>query len=162
MDRVRNLTADQDYRRYLAETEKREVDRLFCRHDFSHLLDVARIAWILCLEQGKDIARYVVYAAALLHDIGRFMQYDNPAVDHALASAELAGPLLDRHGFAEEETVFIREAIACHRLPPKQVEHPLGRILAEADDLSRRCVDCHAREGCYKVDRMAASLGIQY
>lgn len=161
MNRVRQLTADPDYGRYLRETEKHEKDRLYCRHDFSHLLDVARIAWILCLEQGLQVSRPVVYAAALLHDIGRFVQYYDSSVDHAEASAGLAAPLLGKYGFDANEITIIQQAIRSHRLPPEQVEDPLGVILAEADDLARRCFDCKAREGCYKFDRMAAA-GIQY
>lgn len=162
MDRIRKLTQDPDYLHYLSLTDNCEVNRPFCRHDFSHLLDVARIAWILCLERGLAVPRALVYAAALLHDVGRFAQYENGQVDHAAASAELAGQLLDRHGFDTEEIYTIRQAIRAHRKPPETVADPFGAVLAEADDLARPCFDCKARVGCYKADRMPTTGGIQY
>ena len=36
-----------------------------------HFLDVARLAWIAGLEQGLGLDKEIVYAAALLHDIGK-------------------------------------------------------------------------------------------
>ncbi|MCW3490517.1 HD domain-containing protein [Dethiobacter alkaliphilus] len=162
MDRVQKLTADPDYRRYLCVTAQYETERPFCRHDFNHLLDVARIAWILCLQRSIDIGQPVVYAAALLHDIGRFAQYEDKAVDHAAESARLAEPLLIKHGFTAAEISTILPAITAHRLPPETLEDPFSAVLAEADDLSRRCFDCTAQKGCYKFDRMATAKGIRY
>ena len=42
----------------------------------SHLMDVARIAYITCLEQNLGIEKDVIYGAAILHDIGKYAQYD--------------------------------------------------------------------------------------
>lgn len=162
MERVRKLMADPEYQRYLDQNAHHETDRTYCRHDFSHLLDVARITWILCLERGLDVSQHVAYAAALLHDIGRFFEYRHPEHDHAAVSASLAEPLLLKYGFFANEIEMIQHAILSHRLPPEKALNPLGAILAEADDLSRRCFDCKAQEGCYKVHRMAAAGGIQY
>lgn len=162
MERVRALTADPGYRRYLSLTEAHETDRIFCRHPFSHLLDTARIAWILCLERGLNFPQSVVYAAALLHDIGRFSQYEDTALDHANESARLAAPILKKHGFTQEEILTIQKAIRAHRLPPKTVTDPLGAILAEADDLSRPCYACTVKKDCYKFERMPAAKGILY
>ncbi|MDW7651365.1 MAG: HD domain-containing protein [Bacillota bacterium] len=162
MERVHNITADPDYRRYLSYTEKHEINRPYCRHDFAHLLSVARIAWILTLERKLAISRPVVYAAALLHDIARFAQYEDKAVDHAKAGAELAEPLLVKHGFTQSEISAIKNAICTHRLPPQDITDPFGAVLAEADDLSRECFACNAQSGCYKFDRMATARGIRY
>ena len=41
-----------------------------------HLLDVARLAWIFNLEANQEISKERIYAAALLHDIGRHIQYE--------------------------------------------------------------------------------------
>ncbi len=43
----------------------------YCRHGLEHLLDVARISYIQVLEDGLDYDENVLYAAALLHDIGK-------------------------------------------------------------------------------------------
>lgn len=42
----------------------------------SHLLDVARIAYIRNLEKGYGFRKDVIYAAAVLHDIGKALQYE--------------------------------------------------------------------------------------
>ncbi|HHW44335.1 MAG TPA: HD domain-containing protein, partial [Desulfotomaculum sp.] len=101
MQRVGRILADDFYRFCLAQNATREVDRPFCRHDFQHMLDVARISYILLVEsnqladfirryrlKNRQAAREVVYAAGLLHDMGRWQQYDH-GEDHALAGARL-------------------------------------------------------------------------
>lgn len=163
--RVGRILQDGFYRQYLAENAAREVDRPFCRHDFQHMLDVARISYILLVEGNElgELAREcgcaslqavkeVVYAAGLLHDIGRFQQYDC-GEDHAAAGARLACPILERAGFSPQEIEVITRAIAAHRRGDRW-GGLLGRILCRADDLARPCAFCAAKEGCYKAARM--------
>ncbi|MBS3886930.1 MAG: HD domain-containing protein [Firmicutes bacterium] len=162
MEVVQKLLQDPDYLYYLSLTKNYESGRRYCCHNFSHLLDVARIAWILCLERQIKLSRPVVYAAALLHDIGRFAQHEDESIDHAAESASLAEPLLTRHGFSAAETKLILQAILVHRQTPETVTDLLGAVLAEADDLSRLCYNCSAQAGCYKAKRMPTLNGIQY
>ncbi|MBS3897262.1 MAG: HD domain-containing protein [Dethiobacter sp.] len=162
MEAVQKLIQDHDYLYYLSLTKNYETDRRYCCHNFSHLLDVARIAWILCLERQISLPRSVVYAAALLHDIGRFAEHEDGRIDHAAKSASLAEPLLARHGFSLAETKLILQAILVHRQTPETVTDLLGAVLAEADDLSRLCYDCPAQAGCHKAKRMPTLGGIQY
>ena len=70
-----------------------EQDRIFCRHDTTHFLDVARIAYIENLENGLGLAKEEIYAAALLHDIGRHLQYTR-GIPHEQASAMEAEGIL--------------------------------------------------------------------
>lgn len=162
MERVQRLLSDPHFRDYLRLTEQHEEQRSFCRHNLSHLLDVARIAWILCLERKLEIARPLVYAAALLHDIGRFLQYEDDSKDHAKESALLAAPLLIRHGFSEAEKEAVLQAIKAHRQPPCELADPLSALLAEADDLSRCCFECAAQAECRKFARMPAAQKVHY
>ena len=46
MDRVNAILKHKTYRKYYDQIEKIEKDRIFCRHQMPHLLDVARIAYI--------------------------------------------------------------------------------------------------------------------
>lgn len=57
------------YQKYYRENEKIEHDREFCCHQITHLLDVARIAYIKNLEAGLGIDKELIYTAAILHDI---------------------------------------------------------------------------------------------
>ena len=52
-----------------------EQERIFCCHQMNHLLDTARIAYILSLERGIGISKEAIYAAAILHDIEKGRQY---------------------------------------------------------------------------------------
>ena len=60
----------------------------------SHLLDVARIAYIRNLEKGYGFRKDVIYAAAVLHDIGKALQYEEK-VPHEIAGERIAGEILD-------------------------------------------------------------------
>ena len=61
----------------VSDIEHSEKDRKFCRHGREHLLDTARIAYIFSLEENlnMNISKEIIYAAALLHDIGRSEAY---------------------------------------------------------------------------------------
>ena len=125
-----------------------EAERAFCRHDLTHLLDVARLMWIDVLEKGLDLDRETVYAAALLHDLGRAEQMQN-GVPHEQASAFLAARILPDAGFTAEETKTVIADIRCHRgSTPADARETLGEILYRADKACRLCWRCGAREAC--------------
>ena len=71
MDRVNRILHNPRYRECVEKNRKYEEERIFCRHDMSHFLDVARLSWIENLEKGLGIEKELIYAAALLHDCGR-------------------------------------------------------------------------------------------
>ena len=62
---------------------------------WSIFLDVARLMYIRSLEEGEIVNREVIYAAALLHDLGRGMQY-REGIPHQEAGVLLARELLPR------------------------------------------------------------------
>ena len=122
-----------------------ETDRTFCRHTMEHLLDVARLMYIYRLEDGADLPRDVIYAAALLHDIGRYEQM-TAGTPHEIAGARLAGEILWDCGFESREIVQIQRAILAHRQNGE--EDPLSRYLYRADKQSRPCYACAAAADC--------------
>ena len=67
MDRVNAVICHPLYLEYYHRLERAEKERIFCRHQMSHLLDVARIAYIRNLEKGYGFRKDVIYAAAVLH-----------------------------------------------------------------------------------------------
>lgn len=158
MERVDNILQNKKYRKYLKKNKKAEKNRIFCRHDMVHFLDVARIAWILNLEKNLEIQKDVVYGAALLHDIGRYKQYAD-GVPHEKASAELAPEILKECGYTKEETVLIIEAIRRHRDKTVAEENNLTGILYTADKASRPCFSCEAEVLCnWKKDKKNKSI----
>lgn len=150
MERVNRIYRHTVYQKELASIEEAERDRLYCGHDMQHFMDVARICMILNDEQGCGFEKEVIYATALLHDIGRGREY-REGVSHDLASAALAEELLPECGYTEEETTYICEAIRGHRLSTDgtTVRTLLGELLHKADHLSRSCYSCPAEGTCY-------------
>lgn len=124
-----------------------ERSRRFCLHQISHQLDVARIAYIRALERKMSFRKEVIYAAALLHDIGKAVQYEE-GEPHEIAGARIATDILnDIPGFSALEKTAIVAAIAQHRRYSDD-SSPLGKLLFEADKASRPCFACPMREEC--------------
>ncbi|MEL7657043.1 MAG: HD domain-containing protein [Bacillota bacterium] len=147
MQRINSILNDSEYLNYLKKNIEAEADRIYCRHDLAHFLDVSRIAYIISLEEKLNIDKEILYAMGLLHDIGRWMEYEN-GIDHAVASKELAAGILQRCEFTGIEINEILAAIEGHR--NKGDASLLADILYRADKLSRNCVLCNARITCKK------------
>ena len=147
MERIDKILKHDLFIRYLAMNEEAEKERKFCGHTMTHFLDVARIAMILNLEQRLEIPQDIVYATALLHDIGRHVQYEN-GKPHEIASAKLAPKILKECGFDDKETDVIISAILTHRDKIEAEKLNLNKILYQADKWSRPCFACKAKKDC--------------
>ena len=147
MDRVDFIFENPKYQEYIDKIKQAEEDRIFCLHNMSHFMDVARIAYNINLEEGLEISKELIYATALLHDIGRIEQYEN-GTPHELASAELAPEILTEIGFGEQEQEEILRAIREHRNKDIAKEKSLAGIIYRADKLSRPCFACEAESKC--------------
>lgn len=139
MTRINRLLTDPDFLAYLENTKECEADRVYCRHDLTHALDVARIAYVLCLEETAGLDKELVFAAALVHDLGRWMEYRD-SIPHDAAGVHLAEGLLKKSGFGDHEIGAILEAIGRHR--DGGGASALSGLLYRADKLSRNCVSC--------------------
>ncbi|WP_407305874.1 HD domain-containing protein [Desulfosporosinus sp. SB140] len=152
MARINKLVDHEDYISYLAMIDQLEKKRYFCKHGFEHGLNVARITYAYILEQGvMVISKEAVYAAAFLHDIGRWVEYQT-GEDHAEASARLALPLLKACEFNSEEIDLILRGIREHRQHSAENLSLLGKALVLADDWARNCRNCLAQDQCYKFN----------
>lgn len=147
MERVNRILEHPMYQEYLARNERAEASRCFCHHHMGHFLDVARIAVILNMTEGYGIEKEQIYAAALLHDIGRWMQYED-GTPHEKASVMLAPEILKSCGFTEEEAAGILRAIENHRNEWIREEKSLSGLLYRADKLSRPCYFCKMEKEC--------------
>lgn len=160
MPAVEQIRRHPAYREHLTRVVELESERVFCRHGMEHLLDTARIAYILDLERNLGFPKELVYAAALLHDVGKADQYET-GVPHEQAGAAIAACILaDIDGFDDEQKAAIVEAVREHRRP-SDAASALGKLLCEADKASRACYACSAREGCsWSCEKMNAGVGI--
>ena len=188
VDAVWNHPVYQERYRALQRAER---DRAFCSHDLQHFLDVARIAWTVLLERGvaapyadalsggdaadggvmvvdaaadaqcPKVARDVVYAAALLHDIGRADEYEG-GEPHDIAgpriAAEILGTVEQDKRFSSGECEQVLAAIAHHRTSAGCAggasaegvcsAGALADALRYADKAARACYACPARGLC--------------
>lgn len=148
MKRINQILEHPVYQQKQKRIDELEENRLFCKHGVDHALDVARILYILVLENQASYQKDVVYAAALLHDLGRCDQYEK-GIPHHEASAKIAEPILKDCGYQEEEIIWIVDAIRAHEFRESTDENSLKELLFRADKLSRNCFDCKVEKDCY-------------
>lgn len=147
MKRIDRIISNEEFQRNLKEIGRLEENRIFCKHQLEHLLDVARVAMIINLEENDGVPKELIYATALLHDIGRNEQYLK-GVPHEEASARIALAILQDSGFTEEEITEIVGAISNHRLAEPVKEKSLSGLIYRADKVSRPCFLCDAVQEC--------------
>ncbi len=148
MKKIDDLLSNGKFRERLDIIKEAETDRKFCLHDLSHLLDVARICYIINLEEDFCYNKEVIYAMALLHDIGRNSEYEKE-MSHHEAGAVIAREILNEIDFWEDEIGLICDAIKKHKDASDMYKDSLGYILYRADKLSRNCFDCKMYDECY-------------
>ncbi len=147
MPQLEAIRNHPDFIDHMGRIARSEADRLYCKHDMSHLLDVARIAYIRSLERKLPFRKEAVYAAALLHDVGKAEQYEHGEA-HEVAGIRIATTILmDVDGFSALEKTAIVAAVAQHR-HYDEASSPLGKLLFEADKSSRACFCCSHRDTC--------------
>ena len=147
MKKIDFILKNEVFNKSLEEVAFLERDRIFCRHGFDHLLDVARIAWILNLEHGAPYSKEMIYAVGLLHDVGKYLQYTEK-IPHHISGARMAEPILSQAGFDADEIRIMVQAIYHHRKPVTEDKKSLDYILYTADKMSRRCYCCPAADRC--------------
>lgn len=146
MERIQPILNHPLHRDGMAQMDELERDRIYCRHGLPHLLDVARIAALLAEDRGAEYPRDVIYAAALLHDLGRLKQYTT-GEPHARAGVPMAEEILRSTAFTEAEQEEILQAVGRHRTGA--APDSLAQLIFEADRASRVCFACSARDTCY-------------
>ncbi len=155
-----------------------ERDRRFCRHTLEHLLDVARLMYIYALEESYAVSKDLIYATALMHDIGRMDQIED-GTPHEQAGAALCEIILPECGYSRAEIAQIKDAILHHRRGMAEQyrdmeqtdrgndrcsgenEYLLGELLYRADKQSRHCYACAERQAC-NWDSGKMNLTIEY
>lgn len=150
MERINWIIRHPLYSSSYKRLEELEKDRIFCKHEMTHFLDVARIAHIQNLEKQLGLHKPVIYAAAILHDIGKFQQYEEK-IPHEIASEKIAREILslmpENLSFSSDEQEMILNAIRSHRKTTDNPS-PLEKLLYQSDKASRNCFCCPARSDC--------------
>ena len=147
MDRVNRIINDPLWKEKIEEIRRLESKRRYCGHGPAHLMAVARISYIESLERKLDVDREIIYAAALLHDIGRGEEYKT-GLPHEIAGQEIAREIVKRSGFTDLEADAIVFAIGKHRDNRIMDEDSIAGILYRADKKSRMCCLCQVEKEC--------------
>lgn len=145
MNNINKILNNPKYKDLLKRLEELEANRVFCKHNLEHFLDVARISYIYILENSLQYSKEIIYSIALLHDIGRVLEYEEN-IDHNKGSVIIANELLKETNFKDEEKELIIIAIENHR---KESDDELSKVIYKADKLSRNCFNCKAIKECY-------------
>ena len=120
----------------MIETLKPKIKHYFkgISHDFFHTERVYNLVLKIAAKEGGDIE--VIKAAALLHDIARYKEDENPMLCHAEESAKLAPKILKSIGFPEQKTDKVIHCILVHRYSKGlKAETKEAKILQDADRL---------------------------
>lgn len=173
MERLNAILRDRTYQEFVKRNQELEQSRVSCCHTFEHMLDVARIVYVLMLEdrafidwlhsehiEDANVGRELIYTVALLHDIGRWEEYET-GESHALISGRYAEVLMEKHGYTAQEIKLAVVAIQEHRssCTPTTI---LSSYIQRADKLSRLCLCCDVQELCSNRDRMETREGLLY
>jgi uncharacterized protein len=145
-DKINIIIENHSFQYNLIKIEELEKHREFCRHDMQHFLDVARLMYIMNLENTLNIPKHMIYATALLHDIGRGKQYEN-GTPHHIASVEIAKDILEQCEYDTKEIHEILDAVGNHGSNSEKL-NSLSNVLYVSDKLSRNCRHCKAIEEC--------------
>ncbi|MCB0405305.1 MAG: HD domain-containing protein [Bdellovibrionales bacterium] len=79
----------------------------------------------------------VLFAAALLHDMGAFSPYEQEGVDHAVRSAQVVASVLEPAGFPMDKLERVQKAILAHNYYGNVVpETNEALVLHDADALN--------------------------
>ncbi|MBE5976145.1 HD domain-containing protein [Lacrimispora xylanisolvens] len=146
MERISNILNNKVFKEYLRRNEIAERERMFCKHNLNHSIDVARIAYILNLENNCGYDKELIYAAALIHDITKWRQYEE-GIPHHISAAEIADSILASCKFNVKEIEMCKNAITKHRKLEDENDS-FANLLYKADKLSRLCFLCEAKDIC--------------
>lgn len=148
MERIYRIQKHPVYKEQYKLLREAEKTRTFCGHSMEHFLDVARLMYIYNLEEQAGLEKELIYAAALLHDIGRYEEIKR-GTPHHISGARMAGEIMEACGFQKAETEAVQRAIAGHRKAESmEAEELLTAYLYRADKQSRNCFSCQAEPLC--------------
>lgn len=150
MERYQKIINNIEYLKHAKKIDELEETRIFCKHGTDHFIAVARIAMLININENYGIKKDIIYAAALLHDIGRDVEYTD-RIRHEIASKDIAEIILKDTDYSEDEVADILKAIIDHRTDEIKTEKSLSGLIYRADKQSRPCYLCNSYNECNKA-----------
>lgn len=132
MKSAKTLNKVMDFEAARSYAEKRlreELSKTLYYHSFEHTLDVCNAASRLAELQGIDETdTMLLLTAAWFHDIGFLEQYK----DNEPIAAQLAGKVLPRFNYSDEQIQIVQGCILATRLP-QTPNTLLEKLMCDAD-----------------------------
>ncbi len=118
-----------DIQEIILEKLEKELASYLYYHNVKHTVDVVTQVELIGWAEGlSDHEILLLKTAALFHDAGHIISYDN----HEYHGTVLAGKFLPDYGYSEAEINRICEIIMATKMPPEPKDI-LGQIICDAD-----------------------------
>lgn len=147
LKRISLVVKNEKFLSLIKKIEQDEKNRIFCKHDFKHLVKTAEICYTLSCKYNLNIKKDIIYAVSFMHDLGRAVEYET-GISHEEYSSNFAEEILSKCNFENDEIKQICDVINSHRAKPSDL-HSFSNIFYMADKFSRNCPECSAYDECY-------------
>ena len=118
-----------DLQEVILDKLEKELPRYLYYHNVKHTVDVVTEVELIGWAEGiSDEEMLLLKTAALFHDVGHVIQYDN----HEYHGTLIAREMLPKYGYTPEQIDRICEIIMATKLPPKP-KNLLESIICDAD-----------------------------
>jgi uncharacterized protein len=109
---------------------KEQMDKLGL-YGWPHVQRVLRLCVGLAELEKCYVDMDVLRVAALLHDVAKCLEKENPQIDHGVVGAEMAEAFLKKIGFSESKVRLVCHAIRVHTHSeePKSTEAKILHML---------------------------------
>jgi len=118
-----------DIQEIILDKLEKELPKYLYYHNVKHTIDVVTEVELIGWAEGiSDEEMLLLKTAALFHDVGHVVQYDN----HEYYGTVIAREILPQYGYTEEQIDRICEIIMATKLPPRP-KNLLEDIICDAD-----------------------------
>ncbi len=145
MDKIQGIINHPIFIESVNKIAEMEANRLYCKHDRKHFTTVIEIMIKINMEQDLAYTNEQIYAAGLLHDIGKCVQYET-GEPHQYAGKKIAENIMIDVGYDRTDISLVLKAIEEHSGWIKR--EGFSELLRSADKLSRQCFECNVSEQC--------------
>jgi class 3 adenylate cyclase len=118
-----------DLQEVILDKLEKELPKYLYYHNVKHTVDVVTEVELIGWAEGiNDEEMLLLKTAALFHDVGHTIEYDN----HEYHGTVIAREMLPKYGYSDEQIDRICEIIMATKLPP-QPKNLLEEIICDAD-----------------------------
>jgi hypothetical protein len=118
-----------DLQEIILDKLTKELPSFLYYHDVRHTIDVVNQAELIGIGEGVDDESILLLkTAALFHDVGHIVGYDN----HEFFGTEIAREMLPNYKYGQDQIDLICEVIMATKMPPNP-QTLLQKIICDSD-----------------------------